>query len=219
MTQKPMKGGEFVKAISDLIILTLMLGAAGFGGYFWGIHQRLAPIQLVPPGTVGALLPQQVTPSPATATAPSPAAEPAQAASSNDAKSSKQAEDDPPAESSRRKGGRVKYWVSSSGTSYIGYNITVKVNNEAVDSFFGPGKNVDVTDNVKRGDNTIEFEAKALEDGYNKHSGDRKAVLTLKLVSGPSVREDYKPSDVLVTYKRAATDSGDFDDTEHFTGE
>ena len=47
-------GKTILGAISDFIILVLMLGAAGFGGYFVGINQRLAPIELVPPGTPAA---------------------------------------------------------------------------------------------------------------------------------------------------------------------
>ncbi len=197
------KGGELVKALLDLVILALLLAGAGFGGYFWGLHERLAPIQEVPPGTVGAL------PSNAVAAAPSPAVktvtEPTKAASAD------------PVASAPAKSGKMKYWISSSGEEYIGYSITAKVNGNAVDSFFGPGKNVDVTRYVKSGDNAVTFEAKALGDQYNKHDGDAKSILTLNLVKGSHVQEEFKPSDVLVTYKRNATESEDFNDTEHFS--
>lgn len=190
------KGGELVKALLDLVILALLLAGAGFGGYFWGLHERLAPIQEVPPGTVGAL------PSSAVAAAPAVQTRPASADS---------------AVSAPAKSGKMKYWISSSGEEYIGYSITAKVNGNAVDSFFGPGKNVDVTRYVKSGDNAVTFEAKALGDQYNKHDGDAKSILTLNLVKGSHVQEEFKPSDVLITYKRNATESEDFNDTEHFT--
>ncbi len=196
------KGQEFVKAMLDLVILTLLLAGAGFGGYFWGLHERLAPIQEVPPGTVGALPSSAVAAVPVkTVTEPKTAvSEPAtQAQASTPAKS-----------------GKIKYWLASSGEEYIGYSITAKVNGNAVDSFFGPGKNVDVTRFVKSGDNQVSFEAKALGDQYNKHDGDAKSILTVQLVKGPHVQDDFKSSDVLVTYKRNATESEDFNDTEHF---
>ena len=195
------KGQELVKALLDLVILALLLAGAGFGGYFWGLHERLAPIQEVPPGTANALQPSAVAATPATpvktVTEPSKAADPVAAA---------------PAKTSK-----TKYWISSSGEEYIGYSITAKVNGNAVDSFFGPGKNVDVTRYVKSGDNAVTFEAKALGEQYNKHGGDASSILTLQLVKGAHVQEEFKPSDVLLTYKRNATESEDFNDTEHFT--
>jgi hypothetical protein len=44
-------GKTVLGAISDFIILALLIGGAGFAGYYVGINQRLAPIQLVPPGS------------------------------------------------------------------------------------------------------------------------------------------------------------------------
>jgi len=196
------KGQEFVKAMLDLVILALLLAGAGFGGYFWGLHERLAPIQEVPPGTANALQPAAVSAAPTPAPPVKTVSEP------------KTAE---PVASAPAKTGKTKYWIASTGEEYIGYSITAKVNGNAVDSFFGPGKNVDVTRYVKPGDNAVTFEAKALGDQYNKHDGDANSVLTLQLVKGPHVQEEFKASDVLVTYKRNATESQDYNDTEHFS--
>ncbi|HIA55298.1 MAG TPA: hypothetical protein EYN91_24985 [Candidatus Melainabacteria bacterium] len=193
------KGQELVKALLDLLILALLLAGAGFGGYFWGLHERLAPIQEVPPGTANALQPSAVAATPAPVkTVTEPTKTNASAA--------------PPAKVSK-----TKYWITSSGEEYIGYSITAKINGNAVDSFFGPGKNVDITRYVTPGDNSLTFEAKALGEQYNKHDGDASSVLTLQLVKGPHVQEDFKPSDVLVTYKRNAAEKEDFNDSEHFT--
>ncbi len=194
------KGGELVKALLDLVILVLLLAGAGFGGYFWGLHERLAPIQEVPPGTVGAL---------------PPSAAAATQAPVKTVTESKSASADPIAPAAA-KVSKTKYWISSSGEEYIGYSITAKVNGNAVDSFFGPGKNVDVTRYIKSGDNAVTFEAKALGEQYNKHNDDAKSILTLQVVKGSHVQEEFKPSDVLVTYKRNAAESEDFNDTEHF---
>jgi hypothetical protein len=70
---------------------------------------------------------------------------------------------------------------------------------------------------VKSGDNAVTFEAKSLGEQYNKHDGDAKSILTLQLVKGSHVQDEFKSSDVLVTYKRNATESEDFNDTEHFS--
>lgn len=195
MTQSAKKkGNEFLKAIGDLFIICLLLAAAGFGGYFYGIHQRLGPIQLVPPGT--------------------PGAQPAVAATSETtSKASTEQKSAAPNKLKR------KYWVVSSGVDYIGSSVAVKVNDEQVDLFFGPGKTIDVSRLVKKGDNTITFESKTLGDGYNKHEGDATSLLTLNLVSGPSIREDYKKSDVLKTFNRSAVEADDDTQTEHFSGE
>lgn len=198
------KGQELVKAMLDLVILTLLLAGAGFGGYFWGLHERLAPIQEVPPGTANALSPAAVSAAPAAVT-PAPVKTTAEPKSAD------------PTAAAPAKSGKTKYWITSSGEEYIGYSITAKVNGNAVDSFFGPGKNVDVTRYVKNGDNAITFEAKALGEQYNKHDGDATSILTLQLVKGPHVQDEFKSSDVLVTYKRNANESQDFNDTEHFS--
>lgn len=208
MTQKPMpvqkKGNDFVKAIGDLLILGLLLAAAGFGGYFWGIHQQLAPILKVGAGTPGAV-----------SAAPLPPPQVPQTKETAKAEDSKTTD----STSSEAKHGKKKFWLSSSGVEYIGYSITVKVNDNPVDSFYGPGKNVDVTRYVKHGDNTVTFEAKALGDDYNKHPGDASSILTLNLVAGPSIREDFKKSDVLLSYKRTAAEDQDMSDSMHFSGE
>ncbi|MBY0548148.1 MAG: hypothetical protein K2W95_12715 [Candidatus Obscuribacterales bacterium] len=202
----PGKGDEFKRALVDFIFVTLLVTGAGFGGYFYGTVQRLAPVQAVPPGTPGAL-PAAIAPATSTAASPStgqqtatlaPAASPA---------------------SSAKKTQKMKYWLSSSGSDYIGYSITVKVNDDAVDNFFGPGKNLDITRLIKPGDNTVTFDAKALGADYNKHAGDVKSVLTVQVVRGPTIQEDFKESDVLLSYKRTAADSGDNSETLHLKGE
>lgn len=211
MTQKPavqavkQKGNEFVKAMLDLLLLALLMGGAGFGGYFWGIHERLAPVQDVPPGTANAL-PPPISPA-------------------EQAKSSKVESKIEPAAKSKNEQNlanasgekkALKYWISSSGADYVGYSITVKVNDTPVDNFFGPGKNVDITRFVKSGDNEVTFEAKSLGAQYNKHTGDAASQLTVQLVAGPHVQDDFKPSEVALTFTRNAAESEDFNETKHF---
>lgn len=211
MTEKPAtgKGNEIMRALFDLVVLVLLIGAAGGGGYWYGVNQRLAPVLSVGPGTPGALPPplSATVPKvpPVTAT-PTPTATTTAAVST-----ATTAETKPPA-------AKTKYWISSSGSDYMGSSITVKVNGAPVDSFFGPGKNVDITSKVKPGDNTLVFESKALGADYNQHAGDASAVLTLQIVTGPYIQENFKSSDVLATFKRSATDSEDAADTMHFTG-
>jgi hypothetical protein len=206
------KSSSFLRAIGDLCILALLLVGAGFGGYFYGIHQQLAPLQKVPPGTAGAA---QFMP-PTAADASTNSATHANASKSETAASSPSSA---AATGATKAHGKRKFWIASSGSDYIGYSITVKVNDSQVDSFFGPGKSVDVTQLVKPGSNTVELDAKDLGKDYNNHKGDASAVLVLHLVSGPSVTDNYKPSDVLLTYKRNATQTEDATDTLNFTGE
>src|SRR5215470_6166838 len=214
---------NFLGALSDLAILALLLGGAGFGGYYWGIHQQLAPVQSVPPGTVGALLPpasqSNVPLPPKTATAPESPQSTSHADSSpaNKPAATSASQSSEPSKTTRH--GKTKYWISSSGADYIGYSITVKVNDTPVDNFFGPGKNVDITNLVKSGDNSVVFEAKALGEQYNKHSGDEKSVLTVQIVKGPHVQEEFEQSDVVLTSRRTAAETVDFSDTMHFNGE
>jgi len=121
-----------------------------------------------------------------------------------------------PATSSPKK--QSKFWLTSSGVdNYNGYSITVKVNGETVDNFFGAGKTIDVTKFVKKGDNSLEFECKYLGDDYNKHKGEKNAALTVQLVTGPSIREDYPQSAVLLSCKRDATETQDFSEKRSFT--
>ena len=201
------KGNSFLRAIGDLVILCLLLAGSGFGGYFWGTHQQLAPVQKVPPGTPGAIAPgsPSIFPSKSVDSQSSGASKP------NDPSSEQAAADKP---QSKR-----KFWISSSGTDYTGYSITVKVNDTTVDNFFGPGKNVDITRFVKSGDNNVVLEAKELGKDYNKHSGDSASALILKVVSGPTMTDNFKSSDVLLTYKRTAAEDEDFNNTLHFSGD
>ena len=41
--------------VVDLTIFVLLVGGAGFFGYFVGINQKLAPVQIVAPGTLEVL--------------------------------------------------------------------------------------------------------------------------------------------------------------------
>ncbi|MBX9878795.1 MAG: hypothetical protein K2Y22_10095 [Candidatus Obscuribacterales bacterium] len=202
MVQKR-EGINVLGALSDLVILVLMVGGAGFGGYYLGVHQQLAPIQKVAPGTKEAVEEQQ-----------------AEAPVEADSKMLPIEEEKPTTKpaSAKPKTSR-KYWLSSSGVEYIGYSITVKVNGTAVDNFFGPGKNVDITRLVKKGTNTVVFDAKELGEQYNKHVGDDKAVLSVKIVSGPYIQENFSSKDVLLSYARNAAESESFADTKTFVGE
>jgi hypothetical protein len=204
-------------AISDFVILILLLGGAGFGGYYYGIHQRLAPIENVPPGTPGAVTAATQPAVPAQTVAVKPAAvETAEPPAQTKKESAPDTTESPKVVDATKKTHGPKYWLASSGDDYTGYSITVSVNDHVVDNFFGPGKNVDVTRHVKSGDNKILFDAKALGDSYNKHKGDAEAALTVKLVSGPKIEEDFKPSDVLMAYTRNAAEEENFTDTKHF---
>ncbi len=239
MTQKAAspegkKSNTFLRALTDLVILALLLTGSGFGGYYWGIHQQLAPVAKVAPGTPGALPPSALTPSalppaaaddaakkgaaaakgaatPATpaktgSAAPSGAAAPAEATSAEESGKSKPHS-------------AKKFWITSTGVDYMGYSITVKVNGTAVDSFFGPGKTIDVTRLVKPGQNTLVCDCKEMGDQYNKHSGDANSKLILQLVSGPHLSDSFKKSDVLLSYEKSAADSEDATDNLHFSGD
>ncbi len=214
MTQKPVtqaaktKGNDFVKAMLDLLILALLVGGAGFGGYFLGIHERLAPVQNVPPGTANAI------PPPIAPTLPAKVEENAPAPKPNRDADKTAADEQQPVKSGAKS--PLKYWISSSGADYTGYSITVKINDTPVDNFFGPGKNVDITRFVKKGDNEVNFECKALGEQYNKHPGDAASELVVQLVAGPHVQDDFKAAAVVLTYKRNASESEDINETKHF---
>ncbi|MBK9145202.1 MAG: hypothetical protein IPM23_22145 [Candidatus Melainabacteria bacterium] len=203
------KKSDFVRAFLDLLILGLLLVAACFGGYWWGLHERLAPIETVAPGTPGAITQSQLAERQSSQTS-----RPGDASATESPSGEKKQQDmtsDKPSKSSS------KYWLVSSGTDYTGYSITVSVNGDQVDNFFGPGKIVDITSHVNSGDNTITFDAKQLGEQYNRHSGESKSILSVKLVSGSKISEDFKPSDVALSYSRNAAESKDFNDTMHFT--
>jgi hypothetical protein len=245
-TGKPaQKGPSILGAFMDFLVLVLLVCGAFGGGYYWGTIQRMAPVKAVGPGTPAALPAESTTAAnsktgTATDTAATATGKEPVGGSNPDSSSGKdpdkdkdkdrntdkdkdkdsststgESEETSPA---KKKTGKVKFWVVSSGADYIGYSITVKINGTAVDSFFGGGKMIDLTQHVKSGDNKILFEAKALGEQYNKHKGDEKSVLTLQVVSGPQVVQDgFKKSDVLLTYKRNASETEDFNDTKHFT--
>ncbi|MBX9669303.1 MAG: hypothetical protein K2X93_16885 [Candidatus Obscuribacterales bacterium] len=221
MTNKP-KRLNILGALGDFTILVLLIGGAGFAGYYIGINQRLAPVQLVWPGTPGAVPLSQVlqpqsgvqTREQAHATSNTPA--PAAAATSPPA-STTQAPAPAVAPVSNVKQHKTKYWLSSSGTDYIGYSITVKVNDKPVDNFFGPGKTIDITRFVNKGKNVVVFDSKAMGESYNQHTGDGKASLTVQLVSGPTIKEDYAQSAVLLSCKRNASETQDYSENLSFT--
>lgn len=205
------KGAGVLRAIGDLLILLLLLAAAGGGGYLWGTHQQLAPVEKVGVGTPGASKSSQLTPLP-------PPKTEAASTTTKPTKSSETAASEAPAAEEKSTGSK-KYWISSSGADYTGYSITVKVNDNVVDNFFGPGKNVDITRLVKGGDNEIVFDAKNLGDQYNKHTGDANSVLTVQVVSGPHVTDSFKNSDVVTSYSRTAAQTDDASATKKFTKE
>ena len=229
MTQKATtgkKGNSFLRALVDLFILLLLMSGAGGFGYWFGTQQRMAPVELVAPGTPGTKTADGAPAAAAKETAakesPAPVTSRSTTTAAADADSQESAPATPPAKASKppAKGhAKLKYWLMSTGSDYVGYSITVSVNGTSVDNFFGPGKTVDVTRLVKKGTNYISFDAQALEEKYNQHKGNPKYKLTVVLVGSPAVTENYKPDDVLLTYCRTAADSQSFNDTNHFVVE
>ena len=225
MTDKP-KRLNILGALGDFMILVLLIAGAGFAGYYVGLNQRLAPVQYVWPGTPGAVpIDQILGPQAATATvgakeSAGPTTTPATPATSSAPASSPspaKAATPPSAPAAKRK---TKFWLCSTGADdYVGYSITAKVNGVAVDNFFSAGKTIDISKHVKKGSNKLELECKNLGDDYNNHKDDKNAsnaVLTVQLVSGPSVRDDYPQSSVLYTVKRNAAETTDFNEEKTF---
>jgi len=224
MTDKP-KRLNILGALGDFTILVLLIAGAGFGGYYIGLNQRLAPVQYVWPGTPGAVpIDQILGPQAATetvggsdtkASAASPASTPS--ATPAAAKPATAVATPVAAQTAKRK---TKFWLCSTGADdYVGYSITAKINGVAVDNFFSAGKTIDISKHVKKGSNKLELECKNLGDDYNNHKDDQnasKAVLTVQLVSGPSVRDDYPQSAVLFTVKRNASETQDFNEEKTF---
>ena len=221
MTNAPpgKKSNSFLRALGDLVILGLLLIAAGAGGYFWGIHQQLAPVEKVGAETPGAITAGGSSLPPPKSEAKTSTKTNVKSDSSTQTAKTTEQNTSASSVSEEKNTGSRKFWISSSGADYTGYSITVKVNDNAVDNFFGPGKNVDVTRLVKSGDNSVVFEAKELGDQYNKHVGDANSVLTLQVVSGPHVTDSYKKSDVLLSYSRTAAQTDDATATKNFTKE
>jgi hypothetical protein len=222
MTDKP-KRLNFLGALGDFTILLLLIAGAGFAGYYIGLNQRLAPVQMVWPGTPGAVpLSQILGPQPTPTVVDAKAATAASTATPSAAPAAAtpdSAKPTPPtptaaAQAAKRK---TKFWLCSTGADdYIGYSITAKINGVAVDNFFGSGKTIDISRHVKKGENTLEFECKNMGDDYNKHKGDSNATMTVQLVSGPSIREDYPQSAVLFSVKRNASETQDFNEKKTF---
>lgn len=213
------KAPNILGGIIDLFILVLLVGGAAFLGYFIGINQKLAPIQLVAPGTPGAIMPGQLPAeilpgsSASTPAATTSSATPATAPATTTPATTTPAPATTPA-ATKPAPAKKKYWLTSSGTDYVGYTITVKVNDQPVDMFYGPGKTLDITRFVQKGKNSVVFDCKASDD-YNKHTGDKNFSLAIQLVSGPSVKEDFAPSAVLFTCKKNAAETKDA--TEKFS--
>lgn len=236
---------QFFRALLDLIILVVLLAIAFGSGYMYGsINPSKVPDQMK--DILARFQGQKEEKSPKkeiskhhrrTTTEAKESteenAEPTDASSSSEST----ADADEPSTSAKKHGNgnsesssaatavnhpkphaKKKFWITSSGSDYIGYNITIKLNGRPVDNFFGPGKTLDITRLVKAGDNTLTFEAKQLDAGMNQHEGDESAVLAVHVVAGPTVQENFKPSEVLLTYKRNAAESGNFTDTKHFKG-
>lgn len=193
------KGSDLFKAFVDLVILALLMVGAGFGGYWYGMHERLAPVKNVAPGTPGAVPAAAVTQAPASTTTTVPAT----------------ATDATPKAAEAEK--KEKFWVTSSGANMIGYQIVVSVNDQPVDGWVSPGKTLDITPYVRHGENSVAFNAKQLGDNYNKHKNDSKAKLTLQVVKGPHVTETFDKKDVLLTYTRNAAETEEYNDTLTFT--
>lgn len=207
------KGKDFVRAFLDLLILALMLVCAAFGGYWYGIHERVVPVATVPPGTPNAHTEAEAQAQAASQATPAPANKPDKPAASSSPQPT--ATEQPASEPAK---GKKKYWLYSSGKDYIGYSITVSVNDDQIDAFFGPGKIVDITSKLQPGDNTILFDAKKLsEDAYNKHKGDASAQLVVQVVGGPKVNEEFNHSDVAASFARNAAESEDVSETKHIT--
>ena len=209
MAEAAGKKNEFVRAIIDLVILTLLIVGAALGGYWYGLHEKVVPVEWVPKGVEGAVSESAMI---AASKGENPTSQSANASTQNPAPAQANTNVSTPATSQASKG---KYWLTSSGTDYIGYSITVSVNGDQVDNFFGPGKIVDITSKMKKGDNTVRFEAKQMGDEYNKHAGDTSSQLSVKLVTGPKITEDFKSKDVIINYMRNANESTDYTDTKH----
>lgn len=209
------KAGDLFAALRDLIILALLMVAAAAGGYYWGLHERVAPLQLVAPGTPGAL--------PATAEVPkkeiqNPLNKSSTAAATNSSSTNTSSTNTTSSTASAPADkGKLKYWLVSSGTDYVGYQIIVNINDQPVDNFFGPGKLIDVTRFVKHGDNTITFDSKNMGEKYNKHKSDSKAELKVQLVAAPHLKESWSAKEILASAAQNATDSEDDTQTFHFT--
>ena len=237
---KPKEKLNLAGGVFDLVIFVLLVGGAGFFGYFVGINQKLAPVQIVAPGTLEVLkyysqkaagIIPPVTPSAVVEAEPKPKPKTEKA---SEVEEKKKIEVEKPERKSEKKPEKKikasnpatvkaskatlkeKFWIASSGHDYIGSSVTVVVNGHPVDNFFGPGKLIDISKHVKSGLNELSFESKILADDYNQHLGNNEYDLTLKLVSGSSVREDFEPSAVLLTFKRTAADVEDSVDTMKF---
>lgn len=213
MTQKPKSaiasaGSGIMRAIGDLLLLLLMLGASGGAGYWFGTIQRMAPVQLVGAGTPGAV--------PTTPNTVAPKSGGGKPEETDEQPEETVTVTPTPAPSSTKKHSK-KFWIASSGSDYIGYSIKVTVNDQDVDNFFAPGKAVDITRLLKKGDNSITFNAQELEEKFNAHKGDDSKKLILNLVSGPVIQENYKPGDVVLSYQRNAAQTENDTQTMKFT--
>ena len=109
------------------------------------------------------------------------------------------------------------YWIKSSGTDHIGYAVTTYVNDQLVDKFYTPDKQVEITRFVKPGENSIRFDAKALPVSMNEHRGDSVYKFSLSVQSG-SALDELKPG-TLIDYTRNAAEDKDYNDTMTFVAQ
>ena len=181
------------EVLKGVAILVLLVVGAGFGGYFYGTYQKFAPIQNVAPGTPGAI---EHAPA-STATTSSSTATVSSSSSSL----------------------KKKYWIHCSGDQHVGYAITVFVNGQLADKFFAPGRDVDITNWVKPGENQVTFQSSVLPESMNEHNGQDNYYLTLSIVNGQTIVPNPSESDVLLNYKRTSHEASDnkaFNDTLTF---
>ncbi len=221
---KAKKGPSILGGLMDFLILVLLVGGAGFGGYFYGTMQKMAPVNMVAPGTPGALQETDLNKPGKSSEADNKTSSAAKLSDENEKKtdtsserkSNSEAKSVDDTKSASKKNQKSRYWISSSGTDYIGYSVTVSINGTPVDSFFGPDKTVNLSSKVKSGENTVTFDAKAMGDKYNKHKGDANAELILQLVSGPVVQEDFSSDDVIATFRCNASQDQDIKESANF---
>ncbi|MBI4533303.1 MAG: hypothetical protein HY711_05080 [Candidatus Melainabacteria bacterium] len=184
-TSSGSSGGVMATA-KGMLILILLIVLAGAGGYFFGTYQKFAPVQGVPPGTVGAISDSSSLGGQTPLTMSTPG---------------------------RLKN---QYWIQSKGDQHVGYSIAVFVNGKLVDKFFTPNKTVDISNMVKPGENQVTFQSKLLPAGMREHSGNSAYSLSLDFVSAKTIRPNYTQSDVLLSYKRTAADFEDYNDEMSF---
>ncbi len=179
---------------------------AGGAGYWFGTIQRMAPVEMVGPGTPGA----------------KPAAPNTVTKAADNKPEATEEEQLKKLSLSRLCLLQVKSMERNSGSRQadlitLVIRLSVNVNDQDVDNFFAPGKAVDITRLLKKGDNSITFNAKELDEKFNAHKGDESKKLVLNLISGPTISENFKPADVVLSYQRNASQTDNDTQTLKFT--